>query len=151
MVWMTPYVYVSSKSISNPFDQTVLWLRGDAAAAGSGLNVHVTEGTVPAAATATCEFLLRLLATSELPSVHIHGCHSTVSPPISGAALSLFFQESRICLGKVLFEYVILNEDQSLALATMSRLDVEVKMRHCGLWNDAVVAFVKCLHTGRGL
>jgi hypothetical protein len=150
MVWMTPYVYVSSKSISNPFDQTVLWLRGDAAAAGSGLNVHVTEGTVPAAATATCEFLLRLLATSELPSVHKHGFYSIVSPPISGAALSLFFQESRICLGKVLLSFMALNADQCLALATMSRLDVEVQMRCCSLSNDAVGAFVEFLQSDRG-
>jgi hypothetical protein len=32
----------------------------------------------------------------------------------------------------------------------MLRLDVEVKIRRCGVWNVAVVAFVECLHTDRG-
>jgi hypothetical protein len=39
-----------------------------------------------------------------------------------------------------------LSEDQCLALATMSRLDVELEVRYCRLADDAAGAFVECLH-----
>jgi hypothetical protein len=150
MVWMTPYVYVASQCISNPADQTVLRLGGDAAA-GSRLNVHVTKGRAPPAATdSTCDFLLRLLATSELPSVYINGRQSAVPPPLSGQVLSHFFQETRTCLGKVLLDCMILNEDQCLALTTMSRFDVEVNISNCSLVDDAAGAFIECLQCDRG-
>jgi hypothetical protein len=43
-----------------------------------------------------------------------------------------------------------LNADQCLALTTMSRLDVELKISYCRLVDDAAGAFVKCLHSDRG-
>jgi hypothetical protein len=43
-----------------------------------------------------------------------------------------------------------LNEDQCLALTTMSRLDVEVKLLYCRLADDAAGAFVERLQSGRG-
>jgi hypothetical protein len=140
----------ASQCISNPADQTVLRLGGDAAA-GSRLNVHVTKGRAPPAATdSTCDFLLRLLATSELPSVYINGRQSAVPPPLSGQVLSHFFQETRTCLGKVLLDCMILNEDQCLALTTMSRFDVEVNISNCSLVDDAAGAFIECLQCDRG-
>jgi hypothetical protein len=45
---------------------------------------------------------------------------------------------------------MILNEDQCLALAAMSRLDVELNISKCSLWNDAAGAFVECLQSDRG-
>jgi hypothetical protein len=61
-----------------------------------------------------------------------------------------FLQENRICLGKVLLDCMILNEDQCLALETMSRLDVELNFRHCILMDGAAGAFVECLQSSRG-
>jgi hypothetical protein len=61
-----------------------------------------------------------------------------------------FLQENRICLGKVLLDCMILNEDQCLALETMSRLDVELNFRHCILTDGAAGAFVECLQSSRG-
>jgi hypothetical protein len=43
-----------------------------------------------------------------------------------------------------------LNADQCLALATMSRLDVELEIHNCGLADDAAGAFVECLQSNRG-
>jgi hypothetical protein len=43
-----------------------------------------------------------------------------------------------------------LDADQCLALATMSRLDVELDMFDCSLADDAAGAFVECLHSDRG-
>jgi hypothetical protein len=90
------------------------------------------------------------LATSEFRFVTIEGRDSAVPPPISGQTLSLFFQESRDSLRKALLSFMALNADQCRALATMSRLDVEVKMRCCSLPNGVAGAFVKCLQSGRG-
>jgi hypothetical protein len=45
---------------------------------------------------------------------------------------------------------MILSGDLCRALATMSRLDVEVEIRLCSLADDALGAFTECLHTDRG-
>jgi hypothetical protein len=68
-----------------------------------------------------------------------------MSRPLSGAGLTLFFQESRSCLRKVTLDRMVLSEDQCLALATMSRLDVELVIHDCSLADDAAGAFVECL------
>jgi hypothetical protein len=93
------------------------------------LRVHVRMGmaTATAAATVTCDFLLRLLAACKNDGIFIGGADcNLVSPPLSGAGLTLFFQETRSCLRKVKFFGFVLNEDQCRALATMSRLDVSL-------------------------
>jgi hypothetical protein len=116
------------------------------------LSVHVRMlGTTAAAATAPCDFMLHLSATCE----HHDGCISgtddnRVSPPLSGAALSLFFQDSRDSLQKVTLNHMVLSEDQCLALATMSRVDVELTMNGCRLSNNTAGAFVECLRSDRG-
>jgi hypothetical protein len=43
-----------------------------------------------------------------------------------------------------------LSEDQCLALATMSRLDVELNLNWCSLSNNAAGAFVEFLQSDRG-
>jgi hypothetical protein len=111
------------------------------------LFVHVAPDTADAAATATvtCNFLLRLFATCEERSLYISGGDSAVPPPLSGAALSLFFQESGDSLQKVTLCHMVVSEDQCLALATMSRLDVEISISGCSLVDDAAVAFAESL------
>jgi hypothetical protein len=44
-----------------------------------------------------------------------------------------------------------LNEDHCRALATMSRLDVELDVRHCCLADDAAGAFIECMQSDTGL
>jgi hypothetical protein len=112
--------------------------------------VRVRSRTAAAAATVTCDFLLRLLATCEEHGVNIKGSAGEVSNPLSGAALSLFFQESESCLRHVQLLDMALNEDQCRALATMSRLDMELEIIECSLVDDAAGAFVECLHSDRG-
>jgi hypothetical protein len=96
------------------------------------------------------QLLFRLLVTCEKHDVYIRGCYEGVSTPLSGAGLSLFFQESRSCLRQVTLSFMTLSADQFLALATMSRLDVQLKILECGLADDAAGAFVECLHSDRG-
>jgi hypothetical protein len=142
LVLIAPGVYISSEAFYVGGDPWVLSLEGD--------GVYVRSGAAAAAATATCDFLVRLLATCESHGVSIEACHSTVPPPMSGAGLSLFFQESRSCLRQVTLYYMALSADQCRALATMSRLDVELKIIECSLADDAAVAFAECLQSDRG-
>jgi hypothetical protein len=101
-------------------------------------------------ATATCDFLVRLFATCEQRDLHIVGGDYEGPAPLSGAGLSLFFQESREVLQKVVLHCMVLSEDQCRALATMSRLDVELVLGCCSLADDAAGAFVECLQSDGG-
>jgi hypothetical protein len=148
IMWMTPNVYVCVTWMSVEDDPFLLFLSADGG--NISLRVHVTPYTADAAATETYDFAVRLLATSEERDLHILGCDDE-APPLSGAALSLFFQESRSSLQKVTLRRMALSEDHCLALATMSRLDVEVTISHCRLTDDAAGAFVECLQSDRGL
>jgi hypothetical protein len=116
---------------------------------GTRMRVHVRSGTAVAAATCDC-CTVRLLATSEQHDIYINERYSTVSTRLSGAALSLFFHESRDSLRKATLSTRSLNEDLCHALATMSRLDVEVEIRYCRLADDAAGSFIECLHSDRG-
>jgi hypothetical protein len=148
---MTPDVYVCYHYLHDIGGPVVLSL---GVIGTNSLLVYVTPGTAAAVATATCDFLLRLLATCERRELFIDGGdiggRNTVSTPLSGAGLSLFFQESRDDLQKVTLSFMTLSDDQCLALATMSRLDVEVTITHCRLADDAAGAFVECLQSDRG-
>jgi hypothetical protein len=64
--------------------------------------------------------------------------------------LCLSFSESRDDLRKVVLCDMVLSEDLCLALAIMSRLDVELNVRYCKLADDAAGAFVECLQSDRG-
>jgi hypothetical protein len=151
VVWMTPDVYVGCAGTASDTDDPEVFTLTTIAERSRPLSVHVSLGMAAAAATATCDFLLRLLATCEHHDVCISGTDDNrVSPPLSGAGLSLFFQESRSCLREVTLQRMVLSEDQCLALATMSRLDVELHMFDCSLADDAAEAFVECLRSDRG-
>jgi hypothetical protein len=113
------------------------------------LCVYAASGPEIAAATAaTCDFLVRLLATSKTNKAFIRGRYE-FSVPISGPGLSHFFQESQDSLRKVTLEEMILNEEQIHALATTeSRPEMEVILNRCKLLRDpgCHAAFVECLH-----
>jgi hypothetical protein len=152
IVWMTPSVYVCNNMylLRNRGDPLVLVLGCDHALGGTttgstwaSLRVYVTPDTAAAVATVTCDFLLRLFATCEQRDLHIEGS-------ISGAGISLFFEESRDSLQKVTLCGMVLSEDHCHALATMSRLDVELTMEFCCLVDDAAGAFFECLQSDRG-
>jgi hypothetical protein len=148
MVWMTSNVYVCYPYLHSLGDSVVLYLGGTGT---TSMCVYVTSATAAAVATATCDFAVRLLATCETDGVCIQGGSENVFPiPLSGASLSLFFQESRDDLRQVTLRRMALSEDQCLALATMSRLDVEVTISHCRLTDDAADAFVECLQSDIG-
>jgi hypothetical protein len=151
IVWMTPDVYVSSHMASNADDPVVLELCTKAHPLDP-IRVYVRMGTAAAAATATCDFLLRLSATCDKGFVRITGDESPVPPPLSGAGISIFFQESRETLQKLTLRHMVSNEDQWRALATMSRHDVELQMENCSLADGAAAAgaFVECLQRDRG-
>jgi hypothetical protein len=147
---ITPDVFICSRGISLG-EPVVLVIGDDVNDWENNLCVHVTSGVADAVATATCHFLLRLLATSEKPDVYMRGQNSWVASPLSGAGLSLFFQECPSCLCRVTLDYMALSEDHCRALATMSRLDVEVKISKCRVIGDAAeLAFVECLQSETG-
>jgi hypothetical protein len=146
LVRMTPAVYLCNINLNT--DQVVLSL--GASGGTTFLGVFVTPDTAAAVATATCDFLVRLLATCEEHELYIRGGGIAAPAPLSGASLSLFFQESRDDLQKVVLIAMTLSEDLCLALATMSRLDVELTMDNCSLADDAVDAFVEFLQSDRG-
>jgi hypothetical protein len=148
MVWMTRNVYVCNFTAYRIGDPVVLTLGEDIGT--NSLFLHVPSYTAAALATATCDFLVRLFATCEERDLYIEGRYNAVSSPLSGAGLSLFFQESRDSLRKVYLSKILLSEDQCLALATMSRLDVEVKIFECSLADDAAGAFAEFLQSDRG-
>jgi hypothetical protein len=155
VVWMTPDVYVcSGYMVTNADDLEVLALQAETYRCprpSFPVRVHVRAGTAVAAATATCDFLLRILATCEKDGVFISNDSRAVILPLSGAGLTRFFQESRSCLRRVTLNHMDLSEDLCLALATMSRLDVALKMTRCTPTDDAAGAFVECLQSaGRG-
>jgi hypothetical protein len=147
IVWMATNVFVFPRGSYVGGALRVLQLGGNGY---TNMFVYVTRGTPAAAATATCDFLMRLLATCEKRDVSIRGCSEGVSTPLSGAGLSLFFQESRGSLRKVTLYYMALSADQCRALVTMPQLDVELEMHYCSLVDDAAGAFVECLHSDRG-
>jgi hypothetical protein len=149
VVWMTPDVYIRSRYLSVSDNPLVLVIGDDDLDWENSLRVHVTPG-MAAAATVTCDFLLRLLATSAQHNLYARGQNSWVASPLSGAGLSLFFQECPSCLCRVTLDYMALSEDHCRALATMSRFDVEVKISECRLMNDAAGAFIECLQSDRG-
>jgi hypothetical protein len=147
VVWMTLDVYVCSQ-YTQIYDRVVLRIGDDE---DTSLFVYVMQGKAAALATATCDCMLRLLATCEKHAVCVEGSSDEESTPISGAGLSLFFIESQSCLRHVTFDSMALSGDLCHALATMSRLDVELDLRHCSLVdNDAAEAFVECLQSDRG-
>jgi hypothetical protein len=151
IVWMTPEVYVCPVCSHTQLFPWVLSL-------GGGVQVHVQEGTEAEVATATCDCLLRLLATREEDDIFLKGRyrrvrHNIMSLPITCAGLSRLFQESRDSLRTFTLENMTLNEDQCRALAIASRPTLEIALHNCSLphGTDCENAFIECLQSDSGL
>jgi hypothetical protein len=158
VVWMTPSVHIRMDGIDDPLIAyrlafalgTKALIPGTSTYRNRNLYLHVAESSDEAEATAICDFLMRLVgAASDLSEVDISGeCPPRgVATPLSGAGLSLFFQEHQNSLRKVTFYYQKFNGDQCRALATMSRIDVELLMHTCQVTE---AAFVDCLQNSGG-
>jgi hypothetical protein len=100
VVWMTPDVYLCNgypNGIGHPMlhgiGHPVVLCIGVMAVGTPGMCVHATPDTAAAVLTATCDFVLRLFATCEQRDLYIDGAENSVSTPISGAGLSLFFSK----------------------------------------------------------
>jgi hypothetical protein len=151
-VWMGPSVYVSNGSIDHLGYRLVVEL----GSMNRCLRVYAaTEPqTAAAATTATCDFVVRLLATiTEDNGAFIGGRGRFNSAPISGPGLFRFFQESQGTLRQFTLKNMALNEEQIGALATTEfRPDMEVVLYYCSLFGDngCHEAFVECLHRDRG-
>jgi hypothetical protein len=167
IAWMTADVYICTEGFTTFLtDFPMVLLLAVNASGQPNLCVHVSGSSPVAAATVTCDFMVRLMATSEYhEDVFLKGCPSNnlhgLPTPISGAALSHFFQDSsrdNTNLRMVHFSGMALSEEQCLALATMPRRldnnDVEIRLSCCSLAGDgrgaAAAAFVDCLQSDRG-
>jgi hypothetical protein len=167
IAWMAPDVYICTKGFTSFLtDFPMVLLLAVNASGQPNLCVHVSSSSPVTAATVACDFMVRLLATSEdHEDVFLKGCPSNnlhaVPTPISGAALSHFFQDSsrdNSNLRMVHFSGMALSEEQCLALATMpprlDNKDVEIRLSCCSLAGDgrgaAAAAFVDCLRSDRG-
>jgi hypothetical protein len=133
IVWTAPGVYVGSMGLPYIYehldDLGVLAIGDDANGRKNALSVHVTEGAAAAAATATCDLLITLLATTEDKDVSIQGRSSDEDPlPVSAATLSRIFQENRDLPRTFTVSRATLNEEHIRALETASSPDVEVSL-----------------------
>jgi hypothetical protein len=128
--------------------------------------VYTTEDTNPRdpAIMATCDFLVRLLATVGRVQHHHHHHHhhhdkgfvlrshqSEVPPHISCAALSPLLQDDKSNIRKLTLSGMVLNEEHIRALATVSG-SMEIILDDCRLEDDVECrnAFVQCLVHNRG-
>jgi hypothetical protein len=167
IAWMAPDVYICAEGFTAFLtDFPVVLLLAVNASGQPNLCVHVSGSSPVTAATVACDFMVRLLATSEdHEDVFLKGCPSNnlhaVPTPISGAALSHFFRDSsrdNSNLRMVHFSGMALSEEQCLALATMPRCldnnDVEIRLSCCSLADDgrgaAAATFIDCLRSDRG-
>jgi hypothetical protein len=156
LVWMGPSVYVYIGDSSYPIIYPWVVFLGSSNHRCPSLCVYAASGPETAAATtATCDFAVRLFATSKENDTSIHGRYGSSFVPISisGPALSHFFQESQDNLRKFTLEDVLLNEEQIRALATTeSQPEMEIILKECKLLRDPGChgAFVEYLHRDGG-
>jgi hypothetical protein len=158
IVWISPGVIVCA-DIYAAVPPWLFWFGSNTGDPDNSLYVHTTaiDATdtpfTAATARATYDFLLRLLATCDERVLSIRGrIHDGGPPPLSGAALSFFFQESQSSLQKVTLCNMDLGQDQIHALATGSRPTIEVILFECSLHDsaDSQNAFVECLQSDGG-
>jgi hypothetical protein len=150
IVWLAPGVFIRTVNSPTASFPLVLSIGANTYQDLNLCRVHLAPGAAYAAATATCDFLVRLLATCDQRELHIAGTSPNVPPPVSGTALSFLFQECPDNLRQVKLGYMALSEGLCLALATTPRLDVELGMMECTLVDGAAGAFVECLQSERG-
>jgi hypothetical protein len=151
VAWMGPDVFVCTYN---------LMFRGYRCVVGLGSRLHflrvyapMEQETAAVAITSTCDFAVRLLATSDMRDVRISGNFDDTAPvSISGPILSHFFHESQDNLRKVILRNMILNEAQIGALATAEfQPNMKVVLDGCRVEsNDCLAGFVECLQRDRG-
>jgi hypothetical protein len=133
------------------------------ATATTTFRVYTTEDTNPRdpAVMATCDFLVRLLATvgrlrqDHHPDDNVFVLRADqndgVPPPISCAALSRLLQDNDSNIRKLKLCSMVLNEEHIRALATVSG-SMEIILDQCRLEVDVEChnAFVQCLVRNKG-
>jgi hypothetical protein len=151
IVWTAPDVYVGSEELCYIYDcandPVVLYASHDN---DDCLRVHVAGGAAATVATATCDFLVTLLATTNRCDVLVQGCSDVATKPlpVSAATLSRIFQENHRNLPRTFtLSCATLNEEQIRALETASSPDVEVMLASCSIPDNAGCreVFVACL------
>jgi hypothetical protein len=151
LVWMTPGAYIISSEhrFGGLYPVAVeVGAKDDSA----GMCVRVRPGTTTAqAASATCNFLIRLLAISEKRAVYMKGSSRPLLP-ISGPALSHLFEHRPENLREVTLRDMILNEEHIRVLASAPLQEVKLVLRGCSLSDDEACmnAFRQWLQSGGG-
>jgi hypothetical protein len=149
LVWMTPGAYIISSRhhFGGLYPIAVeVGAKDDTA----GVCVRVRPGTASTqTASATCNFLIRLLASSEKRAVYMKGSSRPLLP-VSGPALSQLFDHSRGSLREVTLRDMILNEEHIRILAS-SPLQ-ELVLRGCRFSDNEAcrTAFRHWLQSGGG-
>jgi hypothetical protein len=127
-VWMTPDAYIISSA--HRFGGLYpIAVEVGAEDASAGMCVRVRQGIATnQTATATCNFLIRLLACSEHRAVYMKGS-SRPALPISAPALSQLFEHGRERLHTL--RDMILNEEHIRVLASAPRQEQQLILRGC--------------------
>jgi hypothetical protein len=148
-VWMAPGIYISSAYRAAGLYPVAVEV--GAMDDSAGMRVRVKPGTAPQTATATCNFLVRLLATSDQCDVYLQGSSRALSP-ICGPALSHFFEHGGENLRAVTLRDMIFNEEHIRVLASAPQHKLQLALRDCKFSDgDASKnALLQWLQSGRG-
>jgi hypothetical protein len=149
LVWMTPGAYIipSNHHFGGLYPIAVEVGAKDET---SGMCVRVKPGTASTqTASATCNFLIHLLANSEKRAIYMKGSSRPLLP-ISGPVLSQLVNHRRGSLREVTLRDMIFNEEHITVLAS-SPLQ-ELVLRGCTFSDDEACrnAFRRWLQGGRG-
>jgi hypothetical protein len=149
LVWMTPGAYIISSE--HHFGGLYpIAVEVGAKDETSGMCVRVRSGTASTqTASATCNFLICLLASSEKRAIYMKGSSRPLLP-ISGPVLSQLFDHSRGSLREVTLRDMIFDEEHITVLAS-SPLQ-ELVLRGCRFSDDEACrnAFRHWLQDSRG-
>jgi hypothetical protein len=151
LVWMTPGAYIISSNhhFGGLYPIAVeVGAKDDSA----GMCVRVRPGaTTTQTASATCNFLIRLLASSDKRAVYMKGSSRPLLP-ISGPTLSQLFKYNRGNLREVTLRDMIFNEEHIRVLASAAPQELELVLRACRLSDDEACrnAFRQWLQSGGG-
>jgi hypothetical protein len=150
-VWMTPGAYIISSThhFGGLYPIVVeVGAKDDSA----GMCVRVRPGAATTqTASATCNFLIRMLASSEKRAVYMKGSSRPLLP-ISGPTLSQLFEHSRGTLREVTLREMILTEEHIRVLAIAAPQEVALVLKACKFSDDEACrnAFRHWLQSGEG-
>jgi hypothetical protein len=150
-VWITDdsYLFLGDSWTGLPTCDTDSWELAVKCDSQSHIQVYAPTADQ---ATATFEFLFSLLTTCQVQRISIDGTETRKGwLPVSGTTLSHFFTTAT-SLQRFTWKHAELNQEQCQALATVSRENLEIKLKYCTLANDAACrdAFVECLQADAG-